>query len=364
MSSSNNNVVATLLNLLISCFAPKKEQPNDSPTLPPANMSSSFSYADAVASNVDPPTESYVEPPAEGLEATTTPQDDHAVEEALSEAANSVHKAAAQLWRLDTPNRLKPGVDYQVNIQRKARSYEEDNASEPFFEYISDSVWERPTWRLFKSLLDNYTAETGIPERQTQEELAEESDFLDAVLDTPVGQFTRRWLAANTDVDGELGAFKSTLHDLWFKCYRRDASRDSSGFEHAFCGELDDGKVKGMHNFVQVYVEEQRNNFNYLGFLTYGRDRGEYVEDYDRLITIRFQWLESLKPASSMFVGVSPEFELMLYSMIWLAGAAGETVELGAYDATIKIFDMRGKIGSAFPELADVDYNNPDAYLE
>lgn len=61
--------------------------------------------------------------------------------------------------------------------------------------------------------------------------------------------------------------FSQSLKEMWFYHYNRDASRDSSGFEHTFCGELDDGKVKGMHNFVQVLLEEQRGHFNYQGYL-------------------------------------------------------------------------------------------------
>ena len=38
-------------------------------------------------------------------------------------------------------------------------------------------------------------------------------------------------------ISGDLQKFKSFVHDLWFKLYRRDTRNDSSAFEHVFVGE-------------------------------------------------------------------------------------------------------------------------------
>lgn len=365
-SNSNSNLLNTLLSTLIRCFAPQtttESQPQPEQQQQQPTMSDEpFSYADAAASTPD----NYQAPPMDP-DPEQEDQDTYAVDAALSACGDSPIAAAAQLWKLDSANRLKPGVDYKLNTQYKSKSYEEDRAPEPFIEYISDAVFEeRPTYNLFKKLLDNYTAETGIPERQSAEELAEEREFLSAVFQSAVGQFTCKFLCANVPDCGvnDEESFINIMHDLWFGLYGRDGRADSSGFEHAFCGEIDDGKVKGLHNFLQVYTEEQRGNFNYKGFLTYGRKRDEYVEDDDRVITIRFEWLGYLKPASSMFVGVSPEFEICLYTLLWLSGAAGQEVELGAYDVLVKVYDMQGRVGAAFPELQGVDYNNPHANEE
>lgn len=377
---SSKNLVSVVLSTLLRCFDTQESknpvnQQNHSSSMAD-EPDRPFSYADALtggadASTVDPVYESPAveveEEQSNYIPTDDVPTSDHgyAIESALEEAGDSPLKAASQLWKLDDANRLEPGVDYQVNTQLKARSYSEDCADEPFIQFISDDVWERPTYRTFKQLLNNYVAETGIPERVEQEETEEENAFLDAVIATPVGQFTRHWLDTYCDtVDvGDDEAFKAVLRRLWFELYARNTGGDSCGFEHAFIGELDDGAVKGLHNFIQVYVEEARGNFDYRGFLEYGRIRGD-VADHDRLLTIRFKWLGSLKPASTMFVGVSPEFEICLYSLLWLTGARGGTVELGPYDVRVKVYDMHGCVGAAFPELTGLDYENPDAYVD
>ena len=35
------------------------------------------------------------------------------------------------------------------------------------------------------------------------------------------------------------------------------------GFEHVFLGEIDDGKVKGVHNWIWLYKMEKKGNIDY-----------------------------------------------------------------------------------------------------
>ena len=48
------------------------------------------------------------------------------------------------------------------------------------------------------------------------------------------------------------------LNDLWLTPYTRVTKNDSSGFEHVFVGEEKDGKIIGLHNWVQYYNEEKK----------------------------------------------------------------------------------------------------------
>ena len=63
---------------------------------------------------------------------------------------------AQKLWDLDC-DKLEPDVDYGINVQGGKRVYSSgDSASERLFRGVSASVWERPTYRSFNNLLNNY----------------------------------------------------------------------------------------------------------------------------------------------------------------------------------------------------------------
>lgn len=43
---------------------------------------------------------------------------------------------------------------------------------------------------------------------------------------------------------------------------------DSCGFEHVFVGETRHGKeILGLHNWVQFYLQEKRNQIDYKGYV-------------------------------------------------------------------------------------------------
>ncbi len=281
------------------------------------------------------------------------------VEEALDAAGDSLEQACAQLWHLDV-NRLRAGFDYELDVQDRPDSYSDDAARLPFFARLDYSVFQKPTYRSFGRLLDNYIAETGVVERVSSAERAEEDDFLNNVVETPVAKFCFHWLRANNPnfEPSTLEEFVEELHGIWFKLYRRDAARDSSAFEHVFCGEIDDGKVKGLHNYIQVLREERNGRFDYRGYLSARRRRREgnvAPHPKHQLLTIRFEWLGHVKAASSMFVGTSPEFELMLYTMLRIGGEESMKLDIGPYTALVKCYVNRGNIGSAFPSLLAID---------
>lgn len=281
------------------------------------------------------------------------------VEDALDKAGDSAVSAASQLWHLDV-NRLRAGKDYSIDLQDRSRSHSHDAAAVPLISHVDPSVWKKPTFGTFGRLLDNYVAETGVVERVSHAERAEEIAFIRAVCATPIGTFLHRWLHAHVDaVDvSTRGEFAELLHSIWFRLYRRDASRDSSAFEHVFCGEIDDGQVKGLHSHVQVYREEKLGRFDYSGYLApqCRRREGDVTpEERHQLLTVRFEWLGYVKPASSLFMGTSPEFELALYTLLFLAGENDATIDIGPYTVQVKVYPSRGTIGGAFPTLISID---------
>lgn len=70
---------------------------------------------------------------------------------------------------------------------------------------------------------------------------------------------------------------------------------------------------------------------------------------------MQFSWNGQLKDVSSMFIGTSPEFELALYTLCFLAGQEDSIVQVGDYEVKIKVYRIKSKygdkVGSAYPEV-------------
>ena len=74
---------------------------------------------------------------------------------------------------------------------------------------------------------------------------------------------------------------RANIEEIWFTFYSRSgATLGSSGFEHSFVGELDEGDVSGFHNWVSFLREEEAGNVNYMGYVEY-TDLGEAVSEVD-----------------------------------------------------------------------------------
>ena len=56
-----------------------------------------------------------------------------------------------QLWKLDR-NRLTPGVDYCLDLQRRAKKGT-DNARDPLFSRVDPTVFKKPTYKGMNALI-------------------------------------------------------------------------------------------------------------------------------------------------------------------------------------------------------------------
>jgi hypothetical protein len=125
-------------------------------------------------------------------------------------------------------------------------------------------------------------------------------------------QIERRYAQGLCEDDEE--AFVKMISHAWFGFYRRDEGVDSCGFEHVFVGELDDGHVKGLHNWLQTMVEESRGDLDYLGFVLPRRHNQREADDDDlegprRVVSIQLGWevRSSLSVCFSLCHGISEE---------------------------------------------------------
>ncbi|TDH72332.1 uncharacterized protein CCR75_003429 [Bremia lactucae] len=169
-------------------------------------------------------------------------------------------------------------------------------------------------------------------------------------------RYAHAWLLKNKKVTGEMQDFKKKLELIWFGLYRRGARNDSSGFEHIFVGEQKNGKICGCHNWLQVYNEERKGLIDYQGYIRPKQRRRNFMESHNKeqLITFQFHWEGKIKLVSTSLVGVSPEFEMALYTMCFLNGEENNHVHLGPYLVNIKCYAFAcgkdTKIGTAYPE--------------
>jgi poly(U)-specific endoribonuclease len=192
----------------------------------------------------------------------------------------------------------------------------------------------------------------------TDKERAEMQRFLEAVMETAPMQFCHEYCHAIAPqrVPSDQKAFQQLLFKMWFELYRRERGGplDSSGFEHVFVGEIRDGVISGFHNWIRFYLEEKKGTLNYRGYIKPKSETEAHADGNDHLLTLQFIWKGVEKEIGTSFIGVSPEFELAIYSICFLIGAEDNPVQLrtetDVFNMNIKIHKMHGdKIGTAYP---------------
>ncbi|KAM4678308.1 poly(U)-specific endoribonuclease-like [Discoglossus pictus] len=287
-----------------------------------------------------------------------------------AEINHELSKLFNELWDADI-NRLTPGKDYRISLQGKAgyvpagSNQARDSASYPLFQYVDESqLKNRKTLAAFVSLLDNYEMSTGVAEVVTPEEIAENNKFLDAILETKVMKLAHEYLVNKNMSKPSIKDFKSQLYSIWFQLYTREYGRghDSCGFEHVFVGESKRGKeITGLHNWIQFYLQEKRNTIDYKGFVA--RQYKNRPDEDDQVLNLQFSWKDMVKPVGSSFIGVSPEFEFAVYTIIFLKSqekTTREVVRVEEYQLEIVVNRHGRYIGTAYPVL--LSSNNPDLY--
>ncbi|NXX67597.1 ENDUA protein, partial [Spizella passerina] len=274
---------------------------------------------------------------------------------------HELSKLFNEMWDADV-HRLRPGRDYIIDVQGKAGPAQQgdravqDNAARHLFHNVNEErLRSIKTFATFISLLDNYETSTGVAEVVTPEEIVENNCFLDAILTTQVMRLAHDYLLKKNLARPNLADFKHQLYDIWFQLYARKGGDrpDSCGFEHVFVGETRHGKeILGLHNWVQFYLQEKRNQIDYKGYVA--RKNKTRPDKDDQVLSIQFSWKGSVKPVGSTFIGVSPEFEFALYTVIFLLSeerVTRETVKIDEYELQMVVWRHGHHIGTAYPVL-------------
>ncbi|XP_071517800.1 uridylate-specific endoribonuclease D-like isoform X7 [Panulirus ornatus] len=239
------------------------------------------------------------------------------------------------------------GSQLTLNYQGKGNSG--DLAPGPLFTLVPDSVLNGPTLSLLRKVQDNYEPSVTVTEKQDAAEVAEQNAFLDAITNTKVMHIAEDFLR-NKDLISH--GLRQTLEDIWFTLYSRKGGKlGSSGYEHVFIGELKGGKVSGFHNWLNFRKEELEGDLNYMGYM-----RVVDLNGKGKVIKLRFNWLNKPKPVGSIFVGTTPELEIALYTLCFLAKPnANCPVKLAGKKFSIQTWtsNISGKtvIGSAYPNI-------------
>ncbi|KAL8196208.1 hypothetical protein R6Q57_025208 [Mikania cordata] len=272
--------------------------------------------------------------------------------EPTQDELNDLGRACNKLWELDY-NRLTPGKDYEIDCGEGKKSYQkQDMAEGSLFTWLTEDILRKPTISRFCSLLDNYNPHEGSKEQVTSQEKQEQAAFIEEICRTAPITYLYKYLCAKGIVSEDFQEFKRLLTSLWFDLYGRGGtSGSSSAFEHVFVGEIKnrgEQSVSGFHNWLQFYMEEAKGKVDYQGYI-FPRRRGETPDSETQLLTLQFEWNGVLKSVSSSLIGVSPEFEIGLYTLCFYMGGEDNYVQLGPYHVNIKCYRLGNKLGSAFP---------------
>ncbi|KAF8383643.1 hypothetical protein PRIPAC_72785 [Pristionchus pacificus] len=229
-----------------------------------------------------------------------------------------------------------------------------DASPNKLFTKVDPVLLSKPTYAAFAKLFNNYNAEAGVkePKVSTTEDNAETKAFLDAIETTKPYQTLLNFLKARNHPYGKSSAaLKAAISSLWFDRYSRAKGvLDSSAFEHVFIGELKNGEVSGLHNWQRIASLEAdpKENFDYKGFIV----------KRTNLATIQFAWGKDWKKGGSIFVGTSPEYELSVLTLCFLARRDAEICKINVDGCPVEVQSYEQKqngksfIGTSYPKVA------------
>ncbi|KAK6173058.1 hypothetical protein SNE40_016592 [Patella caerulea] len=212
------------------------------------------------------------------------------------------------LWASDVDRFAES--EYELNYQSQTNDNDRvDRANSRLFTSLNEARFSRATYRTFILLLDNYNINVGQADDISATEWDEIENFLDEILATSVMQKAFTFLHTYGYVPKDPVEWRDILKEMWFNLYPRSSSKpvlDSSGFEHVLVGEEKSTSIGGFHNWIQFYLEEKAGRLDYTGWVS---------QALPRTVGSQFKWNGKWKGLGSFLVGVSPEFDVAIYTV-------------------------------------------------
>ncbi|NXL76201.1 ENDUC protein, partial [Leptocoma aspasia] len=206
------------------------------------------------------------------------------------------------------------------------------------FSYVSPALLARPTFSRLLALLDNYEPRTGRPEEETAEERREQREFLGAALGTPVLALLQRFVLSK----GGAALSPRCPHGV------PSVSTVFPQCPHAgLLGVLSlrfrwDGRPRpGCPPVCPLHdtpCDPAMSPPQWTGF--------------PDVLSLRFRWDGHSKARGSLLVGSSPELDLALFTLCFLARPDSQChISLGGEAATIQTYtwDKQRLVASAYP---------------
>lgn len=240
-----------------------------------------------------------------------------------------------------------------LNLQGKNKYGEQKDLAPERLLTVAKAGYDPLTISKLVPLYDNYDPVTTNKEVVTEIEKQEESALLDALLSTDVMSHAKHLLQSKEMAPQGDKEFRTFISDLWFTIFSRGGrKKGSSAFEHIFLGELKGGDISGLHNWIFFDHEEKTGRINYFGW----SKKLDLPNGKGNILKVKYSWKNSIKPAGSMFIGTSPEFEMALYTVCFLArpnDRCNLAVGNKSFFIQTYIFTQNNKtiIGSAYPNI-------------
>lgn len=244
-------------------------------------------------------------------------------------------------------------ADAQVVVHEQGKGIgcvDQDNAPDPLFAKVDESVFEEATFKTLIALFDNYTAVEERPETAwadtNHQHWTEVDAFLDAVFASSTMEAAVKHIQEELSPGITIDQIRADTRAMWFEPFTnryRSPTKHCVGFEHVFIGEDESPSsgsrrckdaVAGYHSWVKFYIEKKAGKVDCLG---YDYPEGNVADALlePRVTTMLMRWSpdvevdgghghDLLKKPGGFFVGTKPELEIAFGTLAMYSIKAGK----------------------------------------